>query len=235
MRKLRQNPPFIGGARAAEIVDGDRRAREATVELLRRAGFRGMAFAEFKRDPRDGRFVFIEVNGRAVLFNSLLPPTGLDLVAMAWADFVLGANGPQAQPTRLARRLDHLQADLLCAVAAIAAPSTWASASWLAPYRKPKTLRGLVGVGTRGRFAAQTALAARDTLAARVGGSRRRLDRPERAIRRARNLPVRSRSLAPDPRAMTPSIAASAPSSGAARARTLARAAKRVRRRPSPA
>jgi predicted ATP-grasp superfamily ATP-dependent carboligase len=40
VRKLRQNPPFIGGARAAEIAPPEPALREATVELLRRAGFR---------------------------------------------------------------------------------------------------------------------------------------------------------------------------------------------------
>ncbi len=63
-----------------------------------------MAFAEFKRDRRDGRFLFIEVNGRAVLFNSVLPPTGVDLVAMAWSDFALG-EPPRASADRLERRL----------------------------------------------------------------------------------------------------------------------------------
>lgn len=90
VRKLRQNPPVIGGARVAEVAPDEPQLRDATVALLRRAGFRGMAFAEFKRDPQTGRFVFVEVNGRAVLFNGLLPPTGLDLAMMAWSDFGLG-------------------------------------------------------------------------------------------------------------------------------------------------
>ena len=81
VRKRRQNPPFVGGARVAEVVDEIPILRDATVALLRRAGFRGMAFAEFKHDARTDRFVFIEVNGRPVLFNGILPPTGIDLVA----------------------------------------------------------------------------------------------------------------------------------------------------------
>ncbi len=137
VRKLRQNPPLIGGARVAEIVPEMPALREATVELLRRAGFRGMAFAEFKRDPRTGRFPFIEVNGRAVLFNSLLPPTGIDLVAMSWSDFVLG-EPLRSRPTGWNGTWIHLQADILCSVF-YRRVERLSVAELIAPYRRPKT------------------------------------------------------------------------------------------------
>jgi predicted ATP-grasp superfamily ATP-dependent carboligase len=112
VRKLRQNPPFTGGARAAKVVDEIPSLRDASIALLRRAGFQGLAFIEFKRDPRTGRFLFIEVNGRAVLFNSILPPTGLDLVGMAWADVMRKERrAPVATAWRGA--WIHLQADVL--------------------------------------------------------------------------------------------------------------------------
>src|SRR4029079_13490253 len=98
VRKLRQNPPLIGGARVAQIAPEVPELREATVELLRRAGFRGMAFAEFKRDRRDGRLLLIERHGGAVLCNRVMPPTGVDLVTMTWSDFALGER-PRAIPT----------------------------------------------------------------------------------------------------------------------------------------
>jgi len=170
VRKLRQNPPFIGGARAAAIAPPEPSLREATVELLRRAGFRGMAFAEFKRDPRDGRFLFIEVNGRAVLFNSLLPPTGLDLVAMTWADFVLG-EPMRAALTGWNGAWVHLQADLLCAFR-YRKVERLSVGELLAPYRRPVRFADW-SASDPGPFLAQTALAARDTLA---GWSRRLRD-----------------------------------------------------------
>ncbi len=90
VHKLRQAPPLFGVARAAEVVPTDPNLRELTVELLRRIGFRGIAVTEFKLDPRDGRFRFIEINGRSVIYNALLRRAGLDLTALAWSDYVLG-------------------------------------------------------------------------------------------------------------------------------------------------
>ncbi len=113
VRKLRQNPPRIGGARAALVVDPVPELAEATLALLRAARFRGLAFAEWKRDARDGRFRFIEVNGRAVLFNAILPPTGVDLVAMAYDDFA-GVGPPRARPTAWRGAWVHAQADVAC-------------------------------------------------------------------------------------------------------------------------
>jgi len=137
VRKLRQHPPLIGGARVAQVATEPPQLREATVELLRRIGFRGMAFAEFKLDSNTGRFVFIEVNGRAVQFNSLLPPTGVDLVAMSWSDFVLKER-PRARPTGWSGSWIHLQADIRCSIAYRRIERLSVS-ELVAPYRRPKT------------------------------------------------------------------------------------------------
>ena len=161
VRKLRQNPPFIGGARAAEVVDEIAVLREATVALLRRAGYHGMAFAEFKRHARTGRFVFVEVNGRPVLFNSILPPTGVDLVAMAWSDVVLGQR-LEVRPTAWRGSWIHLQADVLASVR-YRRVERLGIGEWLAPYRKPKTF-AVWSLRDPRPFAAQTALLARRVL-----------------------------------------------------------------------
>src|SRR3954453_12846639 len=136
VRKLRQNPPLIGGARVAEIAPDEPSLRGATVELLRRVGFRGLAFAEFKRDARTGRFVFIEVNGRAVQFNSILPPTGMDAAWMAWSDFVLGEK-PRRDETGWRGSWIHLQADIRCSLAHRRVERL-SAAELVAPYRRPK-------------------------------------------------------------------------------------------------
>ncbi len=161
VRKLRQNPPFIGGARVAEVVDEIAVLREATVALLRRAGYHGMAFAEFKRHARTGRFVFVEVNGRPVLFNSILPPTGVDLVAMAWSDVVLGQR-LEVRPTAWRGSWIHLQADVLASVR-YRRVEQLGIGEWLAPYRKPKTF-AVWSLRDPRPFAAQTALLARRVL-----------------------------------------------------------------------
>jgi D-aspartate ligase len=162
IRKLRQNPPLTGGARAAEIGPDEPGLREATVELLRRVGFRGLAFAEFKRDARSGRFTFIEVNGRAVQFNSILPPTGIDLVGMAWSDFVLGER-PRGRRTTWNGSWIHLQADIRCSVV-YRRTERLSAAELVAPYRRPKTYAVWSAADPR-PYLAQTALGVRGAVA----------------------------------------------------------------------
>jgi predicted ATP-grasp superfamily ATP-dependent carboligase len=90
VRKLRQSPPFFGVARAAEIAPNHAEMKEPTIEFLRRIGFRGIAVAEYKLDPRDGTFRFLEINGRSVIYNSLLRKAGVDLAWLAWSDYIGG-------------------------------------------------------------------------------------------------------------------------------------------------
>jgi predicted ATP-grasp superfamily ATP-dependent carboligase len=90
IHKLRQSPTLCGVARVAEVARPEPALREVAIEILRRIGFRGMAAAEFKLDPRDGTFRFLEVNGRSVIYNSLLRRAGLDLAGLAWSNAVDG-------------------------------------------------------------------------------------------------------------------------------------------------
>jgi len=111
VRKLRQHPPVIGGARVAETIADVPGMRDATLRLLREARFRGPAVAEFKIDPRSGHPIFIEVNCRSVLFNSLPARAGLDLVSMTWDDFVEGTP-PRARLNGWQGAWIHLLSDL---------------------------------------------------------------------------------------------------------------------------
>jgi predicted ATP-grasp superfamily ATP-dependent carboligase len=81
----------------AETVDELPALREATVEIARRMGLRGMVVAEFKRDSRDGLFRFFEINGRSVIYNGLLRRAGLDLAGLAWCEH-MGDGRPAAGP-----------------------------------------------------------------------------------------------------------------------------------------
>ncbi len=112
IRKLRQSPPSFGVARLAEISAMGPDLREVTVELLRRMGLHGIAVAEFKLDPRDGRPRFIEVNGRSVVYNALLRRAGLDLAALAWSERVLD-RAESARPNGWPGVWVNLHADLL--------------------------------------------------------------------------------------------------------------------------
>jgi D-aspartate ligase len=84
-RKLRKGPPFFGVARAAEPVHLPE-LREPTIELLRRIGWRGVASAEYKRDPRDGRFRLMEINGRCYLSHMLATRCGVNYPLLTWQE-----------------------------------------------------------------------------------------------------------------------------------------------------
>jgi predicted ATP-grasp superfamily ATP-dependent carboligase len=136
VRKLRQAPPLFGDARVAEIAPDPADLREPSVELVRRMGLRGTAVVEFKHDPRDGRFRFIEVNGRSVVYNRLLRRAGLDLAALAWSDHVEGRPEP-ARPTPWPGVWIHLHADLLYSLFYRRHPPP-SIRDFLAPYRRPR-------------------------------------------------------------------------------------------------
>jgi D-aspartate ligase len=89
MRKLRKSPPFFGVCRVGEVADVPE-LREPTLRILRHIGWRGMANAEFKRDPRDGRFRLIEINGRCFLMQGLAMAAGIDYPHIAWQELVEG-------------------------------------------------------------------------------------------------------------------------------------------------
>lgn len=133
VHKLRQGPPLYGDARVAEVVPDPPGLSDATVELARAMGHRGIASAEFKVDARDGSFKFIEVNGRSFVANGLVRRAGLDLTAVAWSDHAGEARAP-AEPNGWRGTWIHLHPDLLHSVASRRiAPLTWSD--FIAPYR----------------------------------------------------------------------------------------------------
>jgi len=136
VRKLRQSPPLFGVARVAEIVEDNPMLREATIAMVRRIGFHGMAAAEFKLDPRDGRLCFLEINGRSIIYNSLLRRAGLDLGGLAWSDQVCG-QPESARANGWAGVWIHLHADVLYALVHRRSERL-GFADFLAPYRRPK-------------------------------------------------------------------------------------------------
>lgn len=133
IRKLRQSPPTFGVACVAEIVETIPELRDATVALARRIGHRGIAVAEFKHDPRDERFRFLEVNGRSVIYNALLRRGGLDVAGLVWSEATSGRI-EDASPRGGCATWVHLHADLLHhALARTRAPL----AAFAGVYRRP--------------------------------------------------------------------------------------------------
>ncbi len=112
IRKLRQTPPFLGIARVAELTGNIPLIREQSMELIRHIGFRGLAVLEFKKDARDGTFRFFEINGRSVLYNSLLRKANLDVAKLIWSDYGEG-RVKKTEPAAWPGVWIHLHADIL--------------------------------------------------------------------------------------------------------------------------
>jgi D-aspartate ligase len=110
-RKLRKAPPHFGVARAAEPAAAPE-LREPTIELLRRIGWRGVASAEYKRDPRDGRFRLMEINGRCYLSHALATRCGVNYPLLIWQEHARRQR-VSAQPNGWRGTWFHLHADLL--------------------------------------------------------------------------------------------------------------------------
>lgn len=85
MRKLRQHPRELGTGTLGESVRHPELEREAT-ELFRRLGIRGFINAEFKWDPRERDFKFIEANLRVWQQVALAAACGLNLPLVQYQD-----------------------------------------------------------------------------------------------------------------------------------------------------
>jgi predicted ATP-grasp superfamily ATP-dependent carboligase len=134
VRKIRHSPQTFGVARVAQMVDDVPGLRDATLAVARRLGLRGAVTSEFKHDPRDGRFRFLEVNGRSVIYNALLRRGGLDVASLAWSEHVEGRpSRPRAGGWR--GTWINLHADLLHAL--LRRDPTLDPTALLRPYRGP--------------------------------------------------------------------------------------------------
>ena len=83
--KLRQHPVHFGHCRMA-VSRWDDEVSRAGVSLLQELRYHGVSQVEFKRDPRDGRFRFMEVNARHWMWHSLAAASGVNLSLAAYRD-----------------------------------------------------------------------------------------------------------------------------------------------------
>lgn len=84
-RKLRQFPPGFGSASLAQSHP-EPESTQIAVRLLQKLGYRGVASAEFKRDPKTGALKIIEINVRPSLWFSLTTAAGRQVVLSAYRD-----------------------------------------------------------------------------------------------------------------------------------------------------
>jgi len=86
--KLREDPPQFGITRV-EISNGRILQLEGFTErLLKEAGFKGIATAEYKRDPRDNKFKLLEVNPRTTRSNWHATYCGVNFPWIIYKDLV---------------------------------------------------------------------------------------------------------------------------------------------------
>jgi predicted ATP-grasp superfamily ATP-dependent carboligase len=87
-RKLRQWPPRTGQSSLGEECR-DEVVLEETVRLFRGVGYRGLGYAELKRDERSGKYFVMETNiGRPTGRSAIAEAGGVELVYAMYCDSV---------------------------------------------------------------------------------------------------------------------------------------------------
>jgi predicted ATP-grasp superfamily ATP-dependent carboligase len=112
-RRLRMHPPQFGNSTLTATIPRDElaQASESLFRLFRGLGFTGMFDAEFKLDPRDGRFKILEVNARPWWQLALSTASGLDVCALAYDD-ALGREPPETTGYRVGSTWVHPAPDV---------------------------------------------------------------------------------------------------------------------------
>lgn len=88
-RQVRKAPPHLGSPRVA-VSERIPAVIEPGRATLRALGFDGFACSEFKRDPRDGRYKIVDVNGRHNLSGLLAVRCGINFPLIHYRHLVHG-------------------------------------------------------------------------------------------------------------------------------------------------
>lgn len=115
-RKLRQWPPLTGEISLGQECRNDFVAMES-VRLLQSVKYHGLAYVEFKRDPRTGEYFIIEPNiGRPAVRSGLVEASGVELLQTMYCD-LLGLPPPLRREQRYGnRKWLYLRRDALAAL-----------------------------------------------------------------------------------------------------------------------
>jgi len=89
-RRLREWPPLFGTNSLMESISISDviSIKETTTNYLRCLGYHGIMESEFKMDPQDGVFKFLEINARSWWQNSLPTKCGINIVFVAYLDAI---------------------------------------------------------------------------------------------------------------------------------------------------
>jgi D-aspartate ligase len=94
VRRRRQHPHEFGRASTyVESVDVPELER-LSVRFLSAINYYGLVEVEFKRDPRNGKYCLLDVNGRTWGYHTIGRPAGVDFPALLFSDQVNGTVEP---------------------------------------------------------------------------------------------------------------------------------------------
>ena len=108
-RKIRTDPPLTGESAFIEIAE-DAALGALGREIAARLPLRGAFKMDFKQDPRDGRWLLLEINARFNLWHYLGARNGLNLVQVAY-DYLLDRVRPRAPAAATTYRWLSLELD----------------------------------------------------------------------------------------------------------------------------
>lgn len=134
-RRIRMEPLALGNSThtVSIPVTQIQPAADDILRLLREVSYRGIFSVEFKRDPRDGLYKFLEINGRPWWYIGFATHCGLDMARMAYDD-ALGRDVAPVTSYEIGAKCTYLHFDLRAARRMIRAGELGA-ASWLASIR----------------------------------------------------------------------------------------------------
>ncbi|HSN22502.1 MAG TPA: hypothetical protein VLS49_17590 [Usitatibacter sp.] len=108
-RKIRTDPPLTGESAFIEIAE-DASLEALGRDIAARLPLKGPFKMDFKRDPRDGRWLLLEINARFNLWHYLGTRSGVNLMRIAY-DYLLERRRPEPLRARPARRWLSLEND----------------------------------------------------------------------------------------------------------------------------
>jgi predicted ATP-grasp superfamily ATP-dependent carboligase len=108
-RKIRTDPPITGESAYIEMAH-DESLEALGRDIAARLPLKGPFKMDFKRDPRDGRWLLLEINARYNLWHYLGASNGVNLMRVAY-DYLVERKRPAPMAARRTYRWLWLEAD----------------------------------------------------------------------------------------------------------------------------
>jgi predicted ATP-grasp superfamily ATP-dependent carboligase len=86
--KISQDPPLFGNSSVLCKSEWREEPINLAFQALQKIKYYGIAEPEFKKDPRDNKYKFLEINARISIPNALPPKCGTDITYIAYLDTI---------------------------------------------------------------------------------------------------------------------------------------------------